>query len=118
MAIRSLGRRSVPRIVRLSGFSRLLLTELSKVLWPEYLANLSLAFPSWPVFPVQFQEPHRPVDCLLLRFQYKRRIAADNFLGLGERPIGHGQLPFGNPDASALCSWRKASVPEHRAVLD
>src|ERR1700687_1335568 len=111
---RSLGRRSVPRIGPLPGLLRLLLTELSEVLWLEYLANLGLAFPSWPVFPVQFHEAHRPVDCLLLRFQLKLRIAADNFLGLCEWPIGHGQLPFGNADAGALCGWRTASVHAHR----
>src|SRR3984893_2818476 len=97
---------------------RPLIDALREVFRPEYLANLGLAFPSRPVFPVKFHEADRPFDRLLLRFQFKLRIAADDFLGLGEWPIGHGQLPLGNPDASALCGWRKASVAEHRAVLD
>src|SRR6266404_7050282 len=115
---RSLGQRSVPRIVFLPSFPRLLVNVLSEVLRPEYLANLGLALPCRPVFAVKFHEAHRSFDRLFLRFQFKLRIAADNFLGLSEGPIGHGQLSFGNPDAGALCGWRKAPVPEHRAVLD
>src|SRR5260370_17407364 len=84
----------------------------------EYRGNPGSPFPPRPVFPVKFHEADRPFDRLLLRFQFKLRIAADDFLGLGEWPIGHGELPLGNPDPSALSGWRKASVAEHRAVLD
>src|ERR1700680_4143270 len=90
--------------------SRTLVYLLSEVLRPEYLSNLGLALPSRPVFLVKFHEAHRSFDRLLLRFQFKLRITANNLLGLGERSIGHGQLPTGNPDTGALRSWAKPTA--------
>ena len=77
---------------------------LREVLGPEDLANLGLALPSRPVFFVKFHETHRSFDRLFLRLQVKLRIAADNFLGLGERSVGHLDLPTRKPDAGALRS--------------
>src|SRR6266403_1692343 len=57
---------------------------LREVLRPEDLANLGLALPSRPVFFVKFHEAYRSFDRLLLRLQFKLRIAADNFLGVRE----------------------------------
>src|SRR5712671_5760490 len=88
----------------------------AKVFRSEHLTNLSLALPARPVFLVKSHEADRPFNRFLLRFQLKLRVAADDFLGLGERPVGHGHLPSGEPDASAQRSWSKPSAPEHRAT--
>src|SRR5277367_4890248 len=80
-----------------------------EVLHSEYLADLCLALPSRPVFQMKFHKAHCPFDRLLLRFQFELRIAADHLLGLGERPIDHGQLTARDPDAGALRSWGKPS---------
>src|SRR3984893_2697558 len=77
----------------------------SAVFRPEHLTNLGLALPARPVFLVKFHEADRRFDRLFLRFQLKLRIAADNLLGLGERPVGHAHPCPGKPDASAQCSW-------------
>src|ERR1022692_3797051 len=81
----------------------------------EHLTNLGLALPARPVFLVKFHEADRRFDRLFLRFQLKLRIAADNLLGFGEGPVGHGHPPPGKPDAGALRSWREPPAPEHRA---
>ena len=67
------------------------------------------------MFLVKFHEADRRFDRLLLRFQLKLRIATDNLLGLGERPVGHGHLPPGKPDAGAQRRWPEPPAPEHRA---
>src|SRR6266550_7198368 len=59
-----------------------------------------------------------PSDRLLLRLQLKLRIAADNFLGLGERPVGHFDLPTRKPDAGALRSGSKSSTPANGSGFD
>jgi hypothetical protein len=69
--------RSVPRPVHLPGFPRLLFNVLCEVLRTEYLANLGLALPSGPLFPVKLHEAYRRVDRLLLRFQFELPVAAD-----------------------------------------
>src|SRR6202165_4324369 len=73
-----------------SRCTRPLLCLGSEIFRPEHLANLGLALPDRPVFLVKFHEAHRGFDRLFLRFQLKLRVAANNLLGLGERPVGHG----------------------------
>src|ERR1700681_2450099 len=87
----------------------------SEVFRPEHLTNLGLALPARPVFLVKFHEADRRFDRLFLRFQLKLCVAADNLLGLDERPVGHSHLPPGKPDAGALRSWPEPPAPEHRA---
>jgi hypothetical protein len=52
-------------------------------------------------------------------FEFARRIAKppDYFLGLGERPIGHGQLPARESNASAEGAWQATLGSEQCAVL-
>src|SRR3984893_1914348 len=87
----------------------------SEVFRPEHLTNLGFALPARPVFLVKFHEADRPFDRLFLRFQLKLRVAADTLLSLGERPVGHGHLPTGKPDAGAQRSWPEPPAPDHRA---
>src|SRR5712691_1780901 len=56
------------------------------------LTNLGLALPARPVLLMQFHETHRAFDRLLLRLQFKHSVPTEDFLSLGEGPIGHGNL--------------------------
>src|SRR5690348_5447983 len=85
----------------------------TELLWPEHLAHLGLAFPTRPVFLVQFHEAHRTFDCLFLRFQFKLGVAADHFLGFGERPVGYGHLATRKPDASTQRCRPESAASNH-----
>src|SRR5712692_10645610 len=87
----------------------------SEVLRTENLANLGLALPARPVLLVKFHELHRRLDRFFLRFQLKLCVTADDLLGFGERPVGHGDLPLVKPDAGTRRGWSEPSAPEHRA---
>src|ERR1700730_11906900 len=65
------------------------------------LANLGLAIPARPVLLMKFHEPHRTFDRLFFRLQFKHRVPAKDFLGLGKRPVSHGKLSSRQPDARA-----------------
>src|SRR5947208_14460991 len=91
---------------------------LREVLRPEDLANLGLALPSRPVFFVKFHEAHRSFDRLLLRLQLKLRIAADYFLGLGERPVGHLDLLARKLDAGRLRDGAKSTTVTNDSSFD
>src|ERR1700722_10489306 len=82
---------------------------------PEHLTNLSLAFPARPVFLVELHKLNRRFDCFFLRFQLKLRVAPDDLLSLGERPISHDHLSSRNPDAGAQRGRAKSPAAEHRA---
>src|ERR1700730_11348526 len=84
-----------------------------EVFRPEHLANLSLALPTRPVFLVQLHKTHRALDRLLFRFQFKLRVAADNLLGLRERPVDHRYLPAGKPHAGSQRGRAKSAAPDH-----
>src|SRR5216684_4017151 len=98
--------RGAPRLL-LRGhlYGRALLCFGREIFRPEHLANFGLALPARPVFLVQFHEAQRPFDRLCFRLQLKNRIPADDFLGLGERPVDRGYLPPRKPDARAHRSW-------------
>src|SRR5580692_2935913 len=86
-----------------------------KVVRPEHLTNLSLTFPARPVFLVQFHELDRRFDCLFLRLQLKLRVAPDDFLSFGERPVDHGHLASGKPDAGTLRGRQEPAIAQHGA---
>src|SRR6266851_2584208 len=98
--------------------NRQLRYALSKIFRPEHLANLGLALPSRPVFLVKLHEAYRRVDGLFLGLQLKLRIPSDDFLGLGERPVGHGHPPSGKPDARAQRGWPEPPAADHCAGFD
>src|SRR5258708_6327164 len=88
---------------------------VSEVVRPEHLTNFGLALPARPVFLVQFHEAYRPFDRLCFRLQIELCIAADNFLGLGERPVGHSHLPAGKTDTRPQSGWPQPATSEHLA---
>src|SRR5712671_6722222 len=51
----------------------------------EHLADFGFAFPAGPVLFVKFHEADRGFDGFLLCLELKLGIAADDFLGFGER---------------------------------
>src|SRR5207245_8675804 len=67
------------------------------------LTNLALPFPPWPVLLVQ---------------AHKGGIAAHDLLGLGEGPIGHGELPPGDADARAGRGLAESSGLNQRTILE
>src|ERR1700722_16701879 len=84
----------------------------------KHLPNLSLAFPSWPMFLMQLHEANRPLHRFLLGRQLELREAADDFLGFGERPVGHRHLPAREPHSRTLRRIAKSSIAQHGAGLD
>src|SRR5580704_6510102 len=86
---------------------------MSEIFRIKHLPNLRLAFPARPVFLVQFHKTHRAVDRLVLRFQFKLRVAADNLLGLRERPVDHGYLSTGKPDTGSQRGRAKSTTANH-----
>src|SRR6266481_2652129 len=97
---------------------RALLCFGSEVLRPEDLANFGLALPAGPVFLVKFHEARRSFNRFFFRLQLKDRIPADDFLGLGERPVDRGDLPSRKADARARRRRRKPAAVAYRAGLD
>src|SRR5580704_5850493 len=75
-----------------------------EVVGPVHLANFSLAFPTRPVLFVKFHEGDCRLNGFFLRFQFELCIASDNFFGLREGSVDHGNLSTGKPDAGALRS--------------
>src|SRR5882724_11034514 len=73
--------------------ARALLCFGSEVFRPEDLTNFGLAFPAGPVFLMKFHEARRPFDRFFFRLQLKDGITANDFLGLGERPVDRGDSP-------------------------
>ena len=67
--------------------------------WPD----LAAALPSGPVVQVDLQQPPAQLDRLLLGPHLDHRIAADQFLGLGERAVQAVMVPFAS-DTIAPCS--------------
>src|SRR6266404_9421686 len=57
-------------------------------------------------------------DGLLLRVGAKDGEPADQFLGFGERPIGHSDLVSGEAYASAQGAWQAAFRGEQPAGLE
>src|SRR2546427_63671 len=92
---------------------RALLCFGREIFRPEHLADFGRGLPARPVFLVQFHEAQRPFDRLCFRLQLKNRIPADDFLGLGERPVDRGYLPPRKPDARAHRSWSQPAAIDH-----
>src|SRR5258708_18158816 len=67
-----------------------------------YLSKLALALTDY------LQEILDHFDGLCLRVCPEDGEAADHFLGLGERPIGHGQLPAREANAGPESAWQAA----------
>src|ERR1700741_3324061 len=82
---------------------------------PEPLGNFSLPLPPRPVSLVKLHETLGAFNRLFLRFQFKDREPADDFLGLGEWPVERVYLPARKPHPRPLCNWRKAATCNHRA---
>src|SRR4051794_6352076 len=93
--------------------SVLLLTSANRFADFVHLTNLCLAFPSRPVFFVQFHKAHSRSNCLFLRRQLELRIAADNLLCLSKRTIINGHLAIGKPHASARTRRLQAATSKH-----
>src|SRR6266550_2545282 len=70
-----------------------------------------------PESDVRFQESTGPLDGFLLRGDIVDRIAADDFLSLGEGAVRNGDLPVGEPGARAQCRRQQPPHPDHRALL-
>src|SRR5438309_5062179 len=108
-----------PRLLlRGHPYGRALLSRRRKVFRPEDLANFGLALPARPVFPVKFHEAQRSFDRLFFRLQLKDRIPADDFLGLGERPVDRGYLPSREADARAHRSGGQSAAFDHGPGFD
>src|SRR6267154_5637111 len=90
----------------------------SEVFRPKDLANFGLALPAGPVSLVKFHEARRPFNRFFLRLQLKDRIPADDFLGLGERPVDRDDLPSRKADARARRRRRKPAAVAYRASFD
>src|SRR5258708_9092596 len=67
-----------------------------------YLSKLALALTDY------LEEILDHFDGLCLRVCPEDGEAADHFLGLGERPIGHGQLPAREANAGPESAWQAA----------
>src|SRR4030095_16433938 len=65
-------------------------------------SDFAFALELGPVNPVQLHEPSRDVESLIFRLHFDDGVAADDFLGLGERAIGDRQRPALGADANAL----------------
>src|SRR2546427_436129 len=70
-----------------------------------------------PESDVRFQEFAGPLDRVLLRGHIVDRVAADDFLRLGEGSVRHRDLPVGQPSARALRRRRETAHPYHDAFL-
>lgn len=79
-----------------------LLAVLREVFWAENLTNFGFALPLGPILSVELHKTNRTVDSLLFRFQFKLRVTADHFFGLGEGAVGDGEVSFRNADTGAL----------------
>src|SRR5712664_3816775 len=75
-------------LLRGQPYARALLCFGREIFRPEDLANFGLALPAGPVFLVKFHEARRRFERLFFRLQLKNGKSADDFLGLGERPVG------------------------------
>src|SRR5882762_2883027 len=102
-------------LLRGHPYARALLCIGVEVLRREDLANFGLTLPAGPVFLVKFHEVRRRFDRLFFRLQLKDRISADDFLGLGERPVGPSQLPSRNPHARAHRRRGEPAGCDHRS---
>src|SRR6185503_11311841 len=63
----------------------------------EHLTNLDLGFAGGGIGAAL-----DPFDRLLLRLHLPQPVAGDELLRLAERPVDHGALVSGEPDARAL----------------
>src|SRR3989442_14553482 len=81
-----------------------------------HLTNLALPFPPRPVLLMQSHELPRGFERLFSRIRLEHGIAADDLLSLAERPVGHRQLPSGDPDAGARRARGEASGLDQGAV--
>src|ERR1700704_4900082 len=83
----------------------------AEIFRPEHLTNLGLALPARPMLFVKLHETDSRLDRLFSRFQLELRVAADNFVGLGERPVGYDHTPSREPDPGALGGWPEPPAP-------
>src|SRR2546422_1888048 len=81
-------------------------------------ANLALAFPRRPVLGVQAHESDRCFDRFLSRLKFEYGVAAHDFLGLGERPVDHRQVPSDAAHPYAGGAGAEAAGLDQRAVLE
>src|SRR2546426_1080619 len=81
-------------------------------------ANLALAFPRRPMLGVQAHESDRRFDRFLSRLKFEYGVAAHDFLGLGERPVDHRQVPSDAAHPYAGGAGAEAAGLDQRAVLE
>ena len=67
---------------------------------------------------VQAHEGHRGFDRLLSRLEFEYSVAADDFFGLGVRPVDHGELPAGAAHSYAAGAGAQAAGLHQRTVLE
>src|SRR6185436_7583961 len=70
-----------------------------------------------PEADVRLQKAPRPVDGFGLRRDVVDRIPADDFLGLGERSVGDGDLAVREPGARPLGGRAQSPHAHHLALL-
>ena len=66
---------------------------------------------------MQVHEPRRELHRFLVRLRFDDRVAADDFLRLGERAVDHCDLAPGEPHALALGGRLQPGGVDHRAAL-
>src|SRR6267154_4376489 len=74
---------------------------VGEVFGAQHLADFGFAFPAGPMLLVKLHEGDGALDGLLLGIQLELRVAADNFLGFGERAVDNGNFAVGKADASS-----------------
>src|SRR5688500_16294231 len=69
-----------------------------------------------PFVAVHLEESLGEGDRLLHRLGFEDRVAADHLLGLGERPLGHGELAEARAHLHAFVGAAQPRGPDERAV--
>src|ERR1700745_1813394 len=92
------------------------LALLLKIFGAENLPNFGYAFPLRPMYAVQFHEFLVAFDGFFLGFEIKDCETSDDFLSLGERTIGGGELAIADTNVGAGGDGSKAAGDHHGVV--
>ena len=88
--------------------------RLARSAWVEFDkgADFALALGAKPPGGVNFNEPLGPLDGLGLRRELKDRVAGDQLLRFGERPVGYHALAAGAIDVAAAPGRFRRNMPD------
>src|SRR6516164_1430209 len=90
---------------------------VGQILGAEYLANFGFPLPARPVFAVEVHVVDCSVDGRFLGTKFQNRITADEFLGLGERPVRRGYFSLRKPYASGRGHGSQAAAGKYGAAI-